>query len=126
MAMDNDSKHQDVVTGGGSTERAPPPIKTKAQALGYLNDAITLLNSKREACNVIIPDNVVATERQQKRAERVYLMHIGRVLEAASLLCSVGLIDVVAFETFHKNALNTMAPSVVGVVSAIDFNRRRR
>lgn len=123
--MDESKKHEDVVTGGASTKKEPPKIKTRDQAVNYMQAALRLLQTKREACNVIIPDDTQATIRFQRRAERVFLMHVGRVLEAASLMCSVGLIEADAFETFHKDALNTMAPSVIGV-GGIDLLRRRR
>lgn len=113
-----DNKHLGIVTGGASVRKEPPPVRTKDEAIHYLQNAIEMLKQRRHACNVIVPGDTVATVKAQKAADRRFLIHIGRCMEAASLLCAVGLIDVIAFDKFHQEALNTMAPTIVGVTGA--------
>lgn len=113
---DNDAAHKARVLGGAPLRKAPPPVRTPEEALRYAAEMLDILRQKRLACNVVVPGDMTTTVAQQKRAERAYLMHVGRALEACNLLCAFGLLEQRAFEALYQEALDTLAPTVTGSV----------
>src|SRR6516162_6856472 len=117
MADSHDNDHLRIVTGGTDLTPKPPPVRTKEEALNYLNERVELLKRKRAQYDVEIPGRADLTALSQEKAFRQMLIHVGVVMGTAASLFVSGLIDEVAYNHFHNQALVSMAAKVMGSVT---------
>lgn len=109
------SEHLIAVTGGGNTSPDPPKVRSRDEVMNYLHAQLNHLRVKREECNVFFPDDQAKTVRYQKKAERQLLVAVGNVMGAAGMAYVLGHIDHGPYEQIHQEAINELAPRVVGV-----------
>ncbi len=114
--MSDDKKHLDIVTGGSDTKPKPPPVRTREEAINYLDASLRRLLQARANCDVIIPNNVEATVAQQQKNMRKFLIHVGKLMGESAFAFAMGLIEQETYERFHMAALNSMAAKVVGII----------
>lgn len=113
--MTDQDRHLNIVTGGADVKPKPPDVRTRDQAVNYLDHSIEMLLQKRVDCDVFVPGDPAKTVRQQQKAERKLLVHVGKVMGEAAVLFAVGLIEQNTYERYHQLAINALAAKVVGV-----------
>lgn len=74
------------------------------------------VEAARAACNVVIPDNNVVQAREQMKAYRVFMLKHGGALGVITALHRAGRIGDVAYNELRQRVLDTLAPTLVGVV----------
>lgn len=116
MAESNDSnqQHIGVVTGGSDVRQRPPAVKTKDEAKRFLDEALVKLKQRRADCDIIVPNNTQATANLQQRNFRKLLLHVGAMMGSSSAFYSAGLLDEIAYDHFHHEALKQLAGKTVG------------
>lgn len=116
--MTTEEKRQmQIVTGGDDpSEQLPPLVKTKDEAINYLQQTLAQLETRRAECNVKIPHDRELERKVQLKAYHKYLVNLGRCLEAPGIFLSVGLLDANGYREFYSRAMSTMMASVTGRV----------
>lgn len=93
-------------------------IRTLEQATNLVEGYCAKAVEARAQCNVITPGNRQATVKAQQMAYDNWLRWFGCAIGALTALHRAGLIPDNAYKQLQQVVYNTLAPQVVGNVSA--------
>lgn len=85
-------------------------IESRDAARSYIETHLDLLRDKREG-TIPRPGRDMGV-RGQHHAQAVWLTHLGQFIESLGLLQRQRLLDEVAFEAYHAQAMATLVPTV--------------
>ena len=96
-------------------DRPDFPIDTEDQAVQWMLELVVDVQGARFDCDVFYPGDKTRTVREQKRAERIWLVKHGGALGTVLALFRCGRLSQQAYDKMRKEILDTMVPTVVGV-----------
>lgn len=88
---------------------AAPKIRTRDEAVGYVESLLRALVACRSACDTAV---IVGTKRTAQEAYAKFLVKQAQTLEACALLFCVGLYDEVAYRDLRARAEESARPTV--------------
>jgi hypothetical protein len=89
-------------------------IETEDQARNWILELVTDMKYWRMECDVSFPSAPDKTTQYQRRACWTFLTKQGKVVGALQALLLVGKISERCYAELNQQAINTLAPTVVG------------
>jgi len=91
-------------------------IDTEEQCRNWILEIVDSVKTARAMCNIVFPGDQAATVAGQRKAYAAFMVKHGSALGALMALHRVGKLSDVAYNDLRQIVIDTLIPTVVGVL----------